>query len=250
MYLLNIDTRELELFSEDNIPRYAILSHTWGPDEATWEDYRPKSAHHRPPRRHGPGHAKIDACCKLAKADGFQHVWIDTCCIDKQSSAELSEAINSMYAWYARAAVCYVYLVDLNRYTPPSLDAALQADIKRSRWFTRGWTLQECLAPDRLHVLDASWTLIGYSLSDLISSITGIPAKFLWDTNIRTASVAERMSWASGRQTTRTEDLAYCLLGLFDVSMSMIYGEGEHAFDRLQHEIIKRYDDQSILAFG
>ncbi|KAJ1324376.1 HET domain-containing protein [Microdochium nivale] len=330
MFLLNVDTRVLEQFAEGNIPGHAILSHTWGSDEATFEDYRhgnrpetptaagtpPVSQQHHArhwydrrykkirstksvrPRRAaelqrrksplpGAGHAKIDACCRTAKADGFQYVWIDTCCIDKQSSAELSEAINSMFAWYARASICYVYLADvqpadsldtqqdtdttrdIHATRPRGLSATQIAESKASRWFTRGWTLQECLAPDRLHILDSSWTLIGYShrrshnpdsivlgdmsvpsLTSLLSEITGIPYNFLWDTDIHTASVAERMRWASSRQTTRTEDQAYCLLGIFDVSMSMIYGEGKHAFDRLQHEIIKRYDDQSILAFG
>jgi hypothetical protein len=203
---------------------------------------------------------KIDGCCAQALKDCLDYVWIDTCCIDKSSSAELSEAINSMFAWYERAQVCYVYLADVqsNEVDPEDEDE----DFRTSRWFTRGWTLQELLAPKFLMFYNTSWkplgrlirgsgnnrgTAMGLHLSD----ITGIPDAYVsGSTELDTATIAMKMSWASRRQTTRVEDLAYCLLGIFDVAMPMLYGEGAKAFIRLQEEIMKKDDDHTIFAWG
>jgi len=173
----------------------------------------------------------------------------DTCCINKSSSAELSEAINSMFAWYRRAKVCYAYLSDIEA----------REDLGKSQWFKRGWTLQELLAP--VHVVfygGAAWTFLGTkaSLKEEIWTATGIPVHFLHEEHeedgrrdIQTASIAERMFWASSRETTRREDLAYCLLGMFDVNMPLIYGEGDKAFIRLQEEIMRESTDQSLFAW-
>ena len=163
----------------------------------------------------------------------------DLCCIDKTSSAELSEAINSMYRWYQESGVCYAYLADV----PPNA-------FSKSRWFTRGWTLQELIAPSTVIFLDQKWQEIGTksSLQRVISEITGIPTDILLGGDLEDASIAQRMSWASKRETTRVEDAAYCLMGIFSIHMPMLYGEGERAFIRLQEEIMRVSDDHSLFA--
>ena len=189
----------------------------------------------------------------------WEWAWIDTCCIDKRSSSELSEAINSMYRWYSEAQVCYAYLEDL--FQELHLEASVtdgrerkrekggHRTFRQSRWFTRGWTLQELLAPQSVIFYDQNWTEIGSksSLLNQVSQASGIAIGFLESPH--TASIAQKMSWASRRQTTRTEDTAYCLLGLFGVNMPLLYGEGSKAFRRLQEEIIKSSTDQSIFAW-
>ena len=243
-------------------PPYAILSHTWGDHEASFEVFASKSGPlHQLSRLRRRRHAKVTRASALAKSQGYQWIWIDTCCIDKSSSAELSEAINSMYMWYQRAGVCYAYLADVS-----ATDAAdLPAAIARSRWFTRGWTLQELVAPPTLEFYDGAWTRLGTkaSLADAVEAITSIPAGILstaWQAlcagglaqqSLYLLSVAQRLSWAADRQTTRPEDIAYCLMGLFDVHMPLLYGEGEaKAFSRLQAEIARRTNDQSLFAWG
>lgn len=187
-------------------------------------------------------------------SDGFDYVWVDTCCIDKTSSAELSEAINSMYVWYRGADVCYVYMADVvdtreDFHSQPGLGSAFG----QSRWWTRGWTLQELLAPTCLTFFDQNWREIGTkaSLQELISDLTGIDAQTLldYDANRSLVSVAQKMSWAANRQTTRREDHAYCLLGIFGINMPLLYGEGNQAFRRLQLEILKQSTDHSLFAW-
>ncbi|RYP01527.1 hypothetical protein DL764_006193 [Monosporascus ibericus] len=169
------------------------------------------------------------------------------CCIDKASSAELTEAINSMFRWYRNAEICYAYLSDI-----PSAKRIHQK-LERSRWFTRGWTLQELIAPAEVVFYSMDWDHVGTKseLSASISSITKIDASFLDSKNLMSASVAQRMSWAAHRETSRPEDIAYCLLGIFDINMPLIYGEGMKAFQRLQEEIIESYPmDYSFFAWG
>ena len=194
------------------------------------------------------GFSKIDKCCALARSDGWEYVWIDNCCIDQKSSAELSEAINSMYRWYQDAVVCYAYLSDISVSTG-STDFP-RKKLRKSRWFTRGWTLQELLAPECVIFYDRDWIDVGTkrSLQHLISDATGINASHLFEPGL--ASAAAKMSWASSRETTRPEDIAYCLLGLYNVNMPLLYGEGAtKAFERLQHEIIRSGFDESIFAW-
>jgi len=254
MHLLNVRTKELSKVSDDSVPPYAILSHTWGPEEVTFQElqtlneYRGQSPLH--PISSKAGYHKIKSCCDQAMHDGFDWVWIDTCCIDKTSSAELSEAINSMFRWYKESKVCYAYLGDV-----PAEGEHLEAPgskFRNSRWFTRGWTLQELLAPDNLLFFGKSWCLVGdrMNLRHVVGEITGISPSFLIQRNLPKASIAQRMSWAAKRETTRKEDMAYCLLGIFDINMPLLYGEGEKAFRRLQEEIIKQSNDQTILAWG
>lgn len=220
----------------DEIPPYAILSHTWGREEVTFQDMQQGRGTTM------EGYAKIRRCCEVAKANGIDWAWVDTCCIDKLSSAELTEAINSMYGWYKQAEVCYAYLEDV-----PSMCFA------DSRWFSRGWTLQELIAPSTVVFFNGDWRFLG-SLNDLgheVAKITKIPASILLKTaDLGDISVAQRMSWAAGRKTSRLEDRAYSLLGIFGINMPLIYGEGEKAFIRLQDEIIKGVEDYSIFAWG
>ncbi|KAF5363030.1 hypothetical protein D9758_012612 [Tetrapyrgos nigripes] len=190
-----------------------------------------------PPTKLKRGCTKVVHACFHARNSAFDWIWIDSCCINKESSTELSEAINSRYQYYADAVVYYVYLFDVSGKLHPKNPAS---DFNRSKWFTRGWTLQ--VAPEFILFFDRDWTKIGtrWSLRDVISVVTTIPIDVLEDCPIDEYSVAQKMmSWAAHRKTTRPEDEAYCLMGIFGVSMSPIYGEGgEKAFMRLQQEII------------
>ncbi|RDW57753.1 hypothetical protein BP5796_12554 [Coleophoma crateriformis] len=221
----------------DKIPHYAILSHRWGSDEVTLQDIERGCGTDR------KGYEKVAKCCAKAKDNGYAYVWIDTCCIDKTSSAELSEAINSMYRWYRDAKLCYAYLADV----PLS-----KADISGSKWFNRGWTLQELIAPPAVIFLDAEWNERGTrtTLQQEISGLTNIPPDILSkSSDLENFSIAQRMSWAARRKTSRVEDKAYCLMGLFGVNMPLIYGEGDRAFLRLQEEIMRISDDYSLFAW-
>jgi hypothetical protein len=243
MRLLHTQTLELHEFFGTDIPPYAILSHTWGEGEVSFQELQSGDGKSK------AGYDKIRGCCKIAAEDGFQYAWVDTCCIDKTSSAELSEAINSMYLWYRVSEVCYVYLADV----PANLETkATKLAIQQSRWFTRGWTLQELIAPPNVIFYNAEWVEAGTkeSLESLIFGITSIHVGVLRDANqMEDFSVAQKMSWASKRVTTRAEDIAYCLLGIFGVHMPLLYGEGYHAFIRLQEEIMKNTADHSIFAW-
>lgn len=282
MRLLNANTHKLESYDdEETVPGgYAILSHTWGSEdqEISFEDFKefrlrlgPSSSTFSPssdeiraardtlPDSKLPGWAKIDGTCDKALEYGYTYVWIDTFCIDKSSSAELQESINSMFRWYEKASVCFAYLSDV--FSPDDAEEA-GSEFRASKWFTRGWTLQELLAPSSLEFFDSSWSRIGVKsdLSIVIQEVTGINSQYIIGFPMASgqsvyqclsrASVAERMSWASRRRTTRPEDLAYCLLGIFDIHIPMLYGEGLHAFKRLQEEIMKVTDDTSLFAWG
>ncbi|KAI0645332.1 hypothetical protein C8Q79DRAFT_765910 [Trametes meyenii] len=193
---------------------------------------------------------KIRNFCIFAERAGYAWVWIDTCCIDQNSSAELSEAINSMFAWYADADICYAYLYDVPDDEDPSV---LDSLFRQSRWYERGWTLQELIAPARVVFLTQTWHTLGskHMLADVVEQITAIQKEVLThERSLDSVSVAQRMSWASRRITTRIEDRAYSLLGIFGINMPTIYGEGAHAFVRLQEEILRRIPDQSVFAWG
>lgn len=242
MRLIDITTKQLAEFS-GKPPPYAILSHTWGNDEVTLQEMT------SPVVRQKQGFAKISQFCASVsiRLPNVKYVWVDTCCIDKSSSAELTEAINSMFRWYREAVRCFAYLQDV------SLQGRCEIgeEFEKSRWFTRGWTLQELLAPRDVDFFDQNWKFIGEkkSLCSRISNATGIQESALQTDTFHEYSAACRMSWASQRHTTRTEDMAYCLLGIFDINMPMLYGEGDKAFLRLQEEILNTFDDQSLLAW-
>ena len=226
----------------NNIPRYAILSHTWGSDteEVSFRDLMDGTGKSK------AGYEKIRFCGEQARRDGEHYFWVDTCCIDKSNSTELAEAINSMFRWYRNAAKCYVYLLDVSRLAFDTSDRTDQPSLElafgKSRWFTRGWTLQELIAPTSVEFFSKEWELLGNkaSLVRQIHETTGIPIKALQGAPLSGFSITERMLWAGKRETTRKEDKAYSLLGVFDVYMPLIYGEGEEgAFKRLQEEISK-----------
>jgi hypothetical protein len=244
MRLINVDTFELEEFMDRRSTNYAILSHTWSQKEVTFADMQRSLPH----AEALPSFEKIRGACRQAAIDGFKFVWVDTCCIDKSSSAELSEAINSMFRWYADAEICYAYLSDVE-----DVGEGFEAEsrFRKSRWFTRGWTLQELLAPKKVIFYSREWVELGSKkkFGTMISEVTGIDSAALNTFDVTRFSVAERMSWASVRVTTRSEDIAYCLLGLFGVNMSLLYGEGERAFIRLEETILESSDDHSIFAW-
>lgn len=243
MWLINCRTLTLEEHLDFKSIDYAILSHTWEQgEEVQFDEFRSKTAKSK------KGWEKIEKTCQLAINHGHELAWVDTCCIDKKSSAELSEAINSMFPWYWSSRVCYVFLADYDVSHP-------DPDMSCSRWFSRGWTLQELIASSRVRFFDRNWNLVGEKkqLARELSLITGIEEGILRSDHYRFGSaleevpVARKMSWASERQTTRVEDMAYSLLGIFGINLPLLYGEGERAFIRLQEDIIKDSDDLSML---
>jgi hypothetical protein len=252
MRLLHTFSYELHEFIGSKIPEYAILSHTWEEEEVLFSDLRDSSS--RDTSRHKKGWQKILGACKRAREDGLEWVWIDTCCINKESSAELSEAINSMFKYYRDAFVCYAYLSDYQVQKNGYPDQGRGIPVfGKCRWFTRGWTLQELIAPSDLVFFDADWNDMGtrWGLMGMISRVTSIPTIVLRHGDIKDISIAARMSWAADRQTSREEDRAYSLMGIFGVNIPPLYGEGgDRAFMRLQEEIIKYSNDQSIFAWS
>lgn len=224
------------------IPPYAILSHTWGEQEVTFEDIRNVSC------RKKIGYRKIDFCGQQAASDGLRYFWVDTCCINKSNHTEYSEAINSMFRWYQNAARCYVYLHDVLRNDPAQTDEDLarptwKLAFRKSRWFTRGWTLQELIAPSSVEFFSSDGQRLGDkgSLEQAIHEITTVPTRVLQGASLAALGIDERMSWSLKRRTTRLEDRAYSLMGIFGIHMAPIYGEGEDgAFQRLRTEISSR----------
>lgn len=306
MRLIDVDTLGLRSFTDNDIPPYAILSHTWGSDEISYQEllwinrikvlsgsYDEPSlsastttfssqdeqsslmlasmemllrGNWNPGMSTGsiteedllnrPGYTKIIQAARQVQDLKLKWIWIDTCCIDKSSSAELQEAINSMYRWYWNAEVCLVYLSDIARPTLHKRNTASEfarEAFKTCRWTKRGWTLQELLAPANCRFYLQDWSYMGGKVEfyEELSDATGIPIPVLEERRlVQEVSVAERMSWAAYRETTRSEDIGYCLLGLFDIQMPLLYGEGEKAFIRIQEEILKTTDDHSLFAWS
>ena len=234
---------ELKLVQHlDNaIPAYAILSHTWGPgdDEVTYNDLLIGAG------RNKPGFEKIKFSVMQARKDGLEHSWVDTCCINTENKAELSHAIQSMFRWYQNAVRCYVYLSDVPGQSPKTKIVGHEwiQVLQKSKWFTRGWTLQELLAPSTVEFFSQDGTRIGdkRSLAQEIHQITGIPPVALDGGLLSQFSVQERLRWSEHRDTTVPEDKAYSLLGVLDITeLAPCYGEGgEGAFRRLHNEIQK-----------
>ncbi|KZZ95532.1 Tetratricopeptide-like helical [Moelleriella libera RCEF 2490] len=240
---------QLTSFDDDNAPPYAILSHTWNEgQEVTYHELQAGAGKQK------SGYEKIRFCLDRAAEDGIAYCWVDTCCIDKSTSDELSTAINSMFRWYQRAAKCYVYLTDIT--VPAEVSDAVTHRITwhdafcRSRWFRRGWTLQELLAPASVEFYSREGKRLGskITLEEKIQQITKVPLEALrGERHLSTFSVDERISWAAQRLTTKKEDKAYCLLGILGVFLSLIYGEGEeHAMLRLREEVQRRQEGRGI----
>lgn len=235
-----------DLVGDDIIPPYAILSHTWGADteEVTLEDLTNGTGKDK------LGYVKIRFCGEQARQDGLRYFWVDTCCINKANYTELSQAINSMFRWYRNAARCYVYLSDVStrasnsndKFNPPPW----ASNFRNSRWFKRGWTLQELLAPSSVEFFSKEGKRLGdkNSLKLQLQGITRIAGSALQGAPLSHFSVDERLSWIESRQTKLEEDRAYSLLGIFDVHMPLIYGEGQDkAFIRLRKEINSLIDE-------
>ena len=265
MRLLNTKTLQFEKFMNPRACSYAIVSHRWTNKEVTIQDFPRYLAG----EDSGYGWTKVQHGCEIARSQGYEWLWLDTCCINQDSSAELSEAINSMFRWYQAAKVCYVFLRDVRNTDDRGNDFSslpifrarsqttgmYEEEFKRSEWFRRGWTLQELLAPRELKFFNNNFQCVGTrgELSALIAAATAIDRLYVEQplsfNVLQDISIAERMRWVSNRQTTKEEDMAYCLLGLFDVNMPLLYGEGKKAFIRLQLELLKKTDDESIFAW-
>jgi hypothetical protein len=263
--LLHAKDLRFDKFFDDNCPDYVILSHRWLSlrEELTYRDMLDGR------KRESRGYAKIIGFCEKALSHNYEWVWIDTCCIDKSSSAELTETVNRMYDWYRNAEECYVYLHDVtwddtdDSFASTSLFDLLEEQpralgtpafrqlFRSSDWHTRGWTLQELLAPSFVIFYDQNWHRIGRkeTLAVDIASATGIDIKYLLGCSLHEANVATKLSWAASRRCTRNEDSSYCLLGIFDVNMPIIYGEGNNSFLRLQQEIWKKTNDKSLFSW-
>ena len=243
MRLLGVNTLKVDSFT-GCAPAYAILSHNWEDEEVTLQQLDDLDA-----ASSLKGFKKLKNACAIAKADGYKWIWIDTCCIDKTSSAELSEAINSMFQWYQQASICYAHIsdvsdVEFNR----ALDSRTPC-FPHCRWLTRGWTLQELIAPQELRFYSQNWKRVGSKalFAQILSHATGIPPEVLKAGDVSGITVCEKMKWIGSRETTRPEDVAYCALGIFDINMPLLYGEGkEKAFRRLQEEILRVSDDPTI----
>lgn len=237
MRLINTVSGEMQEHLGQDLPKYGILSHRWGhaSEELSFQEYRRT-------RRDTPGNRKVMAFLKAAANDGLQWGWVDTCCIDKASSAELSESINSMFLWYNRASKCYVFLHDVQD----------SSTWRTSTWWKRGWTLQELVAPSHVAFYDMHWHAIGTKAqwAEGIQNITRVPMRLLGgEQTMNSWTVAQRLSWAADRKTERLEDRAYSLLGLFDIHMPVLYGEGIKAFRRLQLELLRKYPDDSVFSW-
>ena len=231
-------------YENDNVPPYAVLSHTWSKnsheDEVTLQDIECNTGLNK------GGYGKLEFIEQRAAAHNLRHFWIDTCCINQSSSAELTEAIGSMFRWYQNATRCYVFLSDVSVTSDDEGNLPCDMDWKpsfqQSRWFTRGWTLQELVAPKSVEFFSKEGTQLGNkeSLKDLIYEATGISPSVLTGGSVHSCGIPERLKWTARRKTSRAEDIAYCLLGIFDVHIMADYSEGEdRARIRLWEEIMK-----------
>ncbi|KAH9935168.1 HET-domain-containing protein [Epithele typhae] len=258
MWLLDTARAELHFFSEPGAVYggYGALSHTWSQDpaypEQSFQDLQTIIARCKETGANPRDVVcdKIRMCCITAEHDGYEWVWIDTCCIDKTSSTELSEAINSMFNWYVLCEVCYAFLDDVSSDDDPE---ATNSQFRRSRWHTRGWTLQELLAPAFVLFMSKDWKTIGnkHQFAQTLEDITRIGVYYLTrDVPFFDASIAVKMSWAAKRETTRVEDEAYSLFGLFNVTLPTLYGEGRQAFFRLQVELSRVSLDTTLFVWG
>ncbi|CAJ0551490.1 Ff.00g114200.m01.CDS01 [Fusarium sp. VM40] len=270
MRLLSTKKLQFKEFPDDEIPKYAILSHRWEKEELSYRDIQSEITQRdtrgpsEGPLRNKRTNHKIHEFRLMALQNGYEWVWIDTCCIDKSSSAELQESINSMYKWYRESDVCYAYLSDVSTSTENARHKGSTSSkpwiksFQDSDWFTRGWTLQEMLAPGILVFFDKNWDRCGnrVELQDAIQVATGINATILIKASskdiayLRPIRSGRVFSWAANRRTSRQEDRAYSLLGIFNINMPMLYGETDRAFYRLQTEIIEEYEDISMLAWN
>ena len=262
MRLLHARDLVFKEFIGKTVPDYAIVSHRWGDEEISHQTFNDHCETYINGERHGHGWTKIVKACELALGQGLEWVWIGTCCIDKRSSAELTEAINSMFEWYRQSEICFAFLPDVYgvcKFDPYDVLPPTQFESKEFRssvWFTRAWTLQELIAPTEVQFFNANFEHIGTKIdktvAHLVSDATGIPIDVIrnQDIHLDDIVIAERFGWASKRISTREEDIAYSLLGIIAVNMPLLYEEGRRAFQRLQAEIIRKSTNESIFAWS
>ncbi|KAF9473423.1 hypothetical protein BDN70DRAFT_843490 [Pholiota conissans] len=240
-----------KLYDELNsLTKYAILSHTWARSisgEVSYNGWRNGSLDLTQ-----PGFKKLVQFCRAALENhGLSLGWMDTVCIDKSSSSELDESIRSMFKWYQNSSICITYLAETESFS----------DMVKDSWFTRGWTLQELLAPTFIKFYNRAWNQLTTSKNDKwdnsiqaqIELATSITKTELLTIHLAGVSFSRKMQWAARRRVTRTEDVAYSLMGLFDISMSIAYGEGgQRAFVRLIKEILStsKYRTLDIFNWG
>ncbi|KAG2361378.1 hypothetical protein BDR07DRAFT_1409863 [Suillus spraguei] len=234
--------------------KYAIFSHRWGEQEPLFHEMSKEPM--EVPDVHRPGWKKLQRFCRAAKdVHDCEFAWSDTCCINKISSSELDESIRSMFRWYRNSHVCITFLSRTADFVALKLQ---EKEKEIDAWFERGWTLQELLAPSQIKFYGSNWEPLTGSMNDRcnkdimdkISSLTGIDMKDLESFTPGIDRVPDKMLWASRRRTTRTEDMAYSLIGIFDISLMITYGEGNRAFFRLMEEIIKRYDKWDVFLWS
>jgi hypothetical protein len=244
--------------------KYATLSHRWLPDKQEPLHHQILKEQMEVPDDHKPGWEKLQRFCRTAKdVHNCEFAWSDTCCIDKTSSSELEESIRSMFRWYRNSHVCIALLSETADLAALQLQEKGESGEKAvDAWFERGWTLQELLAPSQIKFYGANWKpLIQGSTNDRdnrdsqvimekISTLTDIDMDDLKSFTPGIDRVPEKMLWASRRRTTRIEDIAYCLIGIFDISIMIAYGEGKRAFFRLMEEIIKRYGKWDVFLWS
>lgn len=225
--------------------KYVTLSHRWGWDEPLFRDIQGEAVYHG---KSTHGMAKLQTFCAFAAKYGYKWAWSDTCCIDKESSAELQEAVGSMFSWYRQSSLTIVHLADVSD----------DDKLSNSEWFKRGWTLQELLAPRVILFFTQDWSLYqdpsssnhkedSFILAEL-EKVTSITSRHLKDFHPGMDDARSRLQWASTRRTTRPEDIAYSLFGVFDLHLPVLYGESKgNALGRLLSEIISQSGDISVL---
>lgn len=254
MWLIHTSSYKRQEFSDP--PAYAIFSHRWLPshlgEELSFQEFSLEAIQ----TAASLAATKIRDACQIANGKGILWMWFDTCCIDKTNGQAYATAINSMYVWYARARTCIAYLEDVEDHPKPTTRHARGGlrtnEITKSNWFTRGWTLQELLAPLTLEFYDYSWKPIGTKqrLAAELQRPTRIDIRYLQDPRqLETASIAEKFSWMAGRTTSRVEDIAYSMVGLLGVTLTVELGEGVEAFFRLQQTLVSTSQDESIFAW-
>ncbi|KAG2135167.1 hypothetical protein DEU56DRAFT_401519 [Suillus clintonianus] len=244
MYPIHSDRRSAVRALVEERVQYAIFSHRWLEEgEPSFKDVEQRN-------ESAPGYAKLGHFCEVAqKGHGMKFAWSDTCCIDKSSSAELDESIRSMFRWYRNSAICIVHLAQ----------STSTGDMTDDEWFTRGWTLQELIAPKKTKFYNKDWEPLTslhydkgeYGDEDILSAIskrTGISRRNLLHFDPGPFFLKERMEWAAGRRATRDEDIAYSLTGIFNVGLQIAYGEGaDRAFVRLIEALMQVTSDTDIL---
>ncbi|KIJ65598.1 hypothetical protein HYDPIDRAFT_88378, partial [Hydnomerulius pinastri MD-312] len=232
---------------------YAMFSHRWGKNEPTFQDLQGSINDIKKPSE---GVQKLRDFCRVAKSSGFKWAWSDTCCIDKTNNAELGESITSMFLWYRNSALTIVYLWDVHGNSPEAME--------KSIWFTRGWTLQELLAPPVIQFYKKDWTPCGQggrdeegelynhkSNSELVkrlSRASNVAEEHLGNFIPGAESAREKLRWASARTVFKAEDRAYSMVGIYRLKKFYIhYGEKEAAFHRMQEELMNHSDGLDLL---